>query len=260
MEDETKKEQGCESVRLMNRLRVFWRVIHELERDVAAGKRPDKLEASERKRLLKTKTHDHNVSPLIPLMEALPHLHFPKGTVLDYYQDGSAFGSQPVFYVRREDEPRRPDFHVELDPDELELKTQELRQIIKPEISADGAWEMILLDELGSQFNLVWHAAYSTRRIVCDMPEFFSGNYCGCRNNCDFSVSCLTENDKAELLSWDVVPTVTFMDEKAIVKYCVFTPFGGFFKVRRMIRFKPGLRMLKPSIMAKLSYDCGIVF
>ena len=260
---EKKSELTDGSSRLVERLGLFWNVIRELTRSIN-----DRVEGfsiyqeSEKELALRLAARAAKIridSPLLPLMNVLPHLHFPEGTLLDYYQYGSSLGSEPELYVRKENERRLPNnsepFSRDPNPNVLRVL-----DAVRPEFTPEGVWELLLLMEFGSQFNLVWHAAYGTARIICDMEEFFSGRYFGERNQCRFDVSRLSDDERSELLSWDVVPKVKLKDGKAIVNYCVFSPFFGFIKCRRTILFTPELRLQKPVKMKKIPYSCGITF
>jgi hypothetical protein len=192
-------------------------------------------------------------------MAALPHLHFLDKTLLDYYQSGTRHGSYPALYVRKETEPRLPNNPEICLGDSMPAVTGVL-EAVQPEFTSDGVWELILLMELGDQFNLVWHAGYSELRIICDMAEFFAGRYFGDEDTCYFEVNKLSEDEKQELLSWNIVPKVKLKNDYALVDYCVFSPFGGFFKVQRKVLFKPQLRLTKPIKKKEISYNCGIHF
>lgn len=228
-----------ESEYLIYRLEEFWKILQELKRGTSKVR--------------------HN-SPLFPIMNVLPHLHFPEGTVLDCYMqsDPLGLGSELVLYVRKGDEPRLPDRYSSIS-DSAE-KNPDIFKTVTPEFSPKGVWELILLAELGTQFNLVWHANYNLRRIICNMEEFFSGWYCGCYDDCCFKVDQLSEQEKSKLLSWDIEPKVKMLQDRALAKYCIFSPFSGFFKVEREISFKPELQLSKPRIMRVNFYDCGIKF
>jgi hypothetical protein len=190
------------------------------------------------------------------MMEVLPHLHFPEGTILDYYQCGTELGSYPKFYVRKEEEPRFPDNATAFS----DARPAEVLDTVAPEFSQEGVWELLLLEELGAQFGLRWHANYIMRKIIYNMEEFFSGKYFGKDNDCFFSPERLSGSDKTELLSWDVEPKVELTNGRAVVKYCIFAPFRGFFQVRRAVEFDPKLSIEKPQILEKVSYNCGILF
>ncbi len=264
MKGENNKLVG-DSIQLIDRLAIFWKVILELSQNThndidfsASSKSSQKAQWECKSKCKLTR----EASPMEPIMKVIPDLHFPDGTLLDYYQHGSMMGSSPILYVRKETEPRLPD-NPEFCLGDLMPKVTEAIDAILPDFTQEGAWELILLEELGEQFNLVWHARYNTLRIIYDMAEFFSGSYFGKKDSCYFDTDDtdrLSEVEKEELLSWDIMPKVKLMTDHALVNYCVFSPFGGFFKVQRKVQFKPELLLLKPCIKKKVPYNCGIYF
>ncbi len=253
-----------EEERLIERLHVFWEVIGELiEKTDNKAYDPDILAPIKRYhwkfwRLCRLWKHS---SPLLPMMKVLPHLHFPHNSLLDYYQSGSDMGSVPVLYVRKSTEPRLPNNAKTCLGDSMP-KNNCILDAVCPEDTSDGAWELILLMELGDQFNLLWHAGTEMIKIVYDMKEFLAGRYFGKNMGHLFKVNNLSDDDKRELLSWDVSPKVIMQtkDGFALVDYCVFSPWGGFFHVQRKVQFKPELSLSKPLTMKRINYNCRFIF
>ena len=222
------------------KLKEFWKVIQDLKHGTSTLR---------------------CANPLFPMMKVLPHLHFPEGSILDCYQVEYplGLGAEPVLYVRKENEQSFSG-NGERDSDNPAPNLLNDLSIVSPEFTQEGVWELILLIELGTQFNLVWHANYNLRRIICNMKEFFEGWYCGTYDDCYFKADRLTDYEKTRLLSWDIAPKVKLEDSYAIAEYCLFSPFSGFFTVRREIQFEPELHLSKPLITERLFYDCGIKF
>ena len=222
------------------KLKEFWKVIKNLEHGTSTLR---------------------CANPLFPMMRVLPHLHFPEGSILDCYLVGDqlGLGAEPVLYVRKENEQRFSEYGKRDSENPAPNLLNDL-SIVSPEFTQKGVWELILLTELGTQFNLVWHANYKLRRIICNMEEFFDGWYCGTYDDCYFKADRLTEDEKTKLLSWDIAPKVKLEDFRAIAEYCLFSPFSGFCTVRREICFEPELYLPKPMITKRLFYNCGIKF
>jgi hypothetical protein len=252
-----------DSEHFIDRLKVFWKVIRKPEaktnNDISEF---DTMLAPVRRYRWKLgnalRLWRHS-SPLVPMMKALPHLHFPEGFLLDYYQEGSTAGSSPALYVRKPQEPRLPNNPKECLGDSMP-KVIYFDEAVRPDHTPDGAWELVLLDALGHQFNLVWHAGTSMIYILYDMDEFFSGEYMGNKKVCDFNVDNLSEAERKELLSWDISPKVTWEEDGALVDYCVFSPWYGFTKIQRKVQFKPEILLSEDTIIKKVPYDCGYIF
>ncbi len=268
MTNETFERDG-ESERLIARLKVFWKTIRNLRK-----KTLNEIDIFEDysvvlhvKRLYwkccRLFCFWRHSTPLATMMEALPHLHFPKGSCLDYYQSGDDFSSYPTLYVRKSTDPRLPNNSPTCLGD-LMPKDIDILDNVRPDFTPEGAWELILLMELGDQFNLVRHAGYNEIKIIYDMEEFFTGKYFG--NDFTqyehelFDIKYLTENERKELLSWQPAPRVTMGNDAAVVEYCVFSPFGGFYLVQIKVQFKPVLILSQPIKMKKVHYHCQIIY
>lgn len=257
-----KKELTSDSICLINRLKSFWKVIQELPSPTPVQlHRENTLNTFQEKGKFASENPGTGIaSPLAPMMKVLPHLHFPEGTLLDYYQCGDDFGSQPEFYVRKENEQRLPDNSYRCNPDGVKTKIWNIFDVVTPEFTPEGIWELLLLDELGSQFGLYWHANYRKKTIIYDMDEFFSGKQCGNMSPIFFNAQSASDLDVEKLYSWDITPKVELNSDKAFAEYCIFSPFSGFFKVKCEIQFTPNLRRLKPVILEHEPYHCGIRF
>ena len=244
---------------LVKRLEVVWKCIQQLKTE-----RNNSEDQS-----------DKQSSPLVPMMEALPHLHFPEGTLLDFYQYGSYFGSQPVFYVRKVTDARIPHFSKEATADDPNSDVVGVLDAVSPAFMPEGMWELILLLDFGEQFGLVWHANYSQRVVVYDMQDFLSDKYFGEK------ISGMLYGfppRSPELLSWQTAPKVTMQENSALVEYCMFSPFGGFAMIQRTVMFErepvpnaklarlsslPRFRcpkLQKPVVVKEFKYNCGICF
>lgn len=236
---------------LIERLKIFWKATTALSKKIDLPSFGENEEAFCR----------HKRSPLVFWFKSLPHLHLPEGMVPDFYHSGTVIGSEPVLYVRKKDSPRLADYHGRSLAGEEPQGTLLLSAVV-PEKSIEGIWELILLDEMGDQFALWWHAGDHLLRILYDWGEFFKGKtYAGLRDceECLFMGS-VTENTRLELLSWNVTPYINMKEDRAIAHYCVFMPFEGFFKIRRTIILSPEIKIKKPVILKKVEYDCGIIY
>ena len=253
------------SEHFIERLKVFWTVIRELEAktDNEISEFDTMLAPIRRYRwkLGNALRFWRHSSPLVPMMKALPHLHFPEGFLLDYYQVGSTTGSVPAFYVRKPKEPRLPNNPKECLGDSMP-KVIYLDEAVRPDHTPDGAWELVLLVELGHQFNLAWHAGTSIIFLLYNMEEFFAGRYMGREDVYlgDFSADQLPENERKELLSWDIAPKATLTEDGFLVDYCIFSPWHGFSKVQRRVRFTPETSLSECITTKKVYYNCKIIF
>ena len=116
--------------------------------------------------------------------------------------------------------------------------------------SPEGAWEAVLLAELGDQFD------DTPPCIVTSWRKFYScrpGGVVSGRSVC-------AEVDMKTLSTWDITPKVDINDdETATVYYCIFDIWEGFRQVSRRIHFDTG-ELEEPVTLEKVPYNCGIIY
>ena len=99
-----KPNDGKENDILIERLRIFWESILFVQEKINSDRKSQGQDERET-------ISNPLASPILPIMEAFPHLHFPQGAVLDYFRQGDSMGSEPTLYVRQQNEPRVRDDH-----------------------------------------------------------------------------------------------------------------------------------------------------
>ena len=122
--------------------------------------------------------------------------------------------------------------------------------------SPEGAWEAVLLINLGGQFNLQRHAGYSQCCIAGSWQDFYRGwpaDEVSGRQVC-------AETDMKTLSTWDISPKVEMNDdETATVYYCIFNAWDGFRQVSQCVHFDTG-ELDEPVLLEYLSYCCRVMF
>ena len=123
------------------------------------------------------------------------------------------------------------------------------------EKSPAGAWEAFLLDAIGPQFNLIWHAGSNQFRIVTSWQKFYRENAADEISGREVCNSC----DMKELFSWDITPRVEMGDNEATVHYCYFSAWHGFSLLSSKVHFDTGI-VDEHVKKARLPYFCGIIY
>lgn len=175
-----------------------------------------------------------------PLLEALPHLRIEEGWRLDAKFDDGGWGGKLLFFAtdgrQREDLVR----HVGLDG------------------SAESVWELRLLRYCVKVFYLFWHANYEDMCVVTSLRRM---NLDAVRigEDRDYVLQRLKPEDRRRLEAWDMAPSVEVDGDEATIRYCTFSPFGGFLKIRERVRVRP-YEIIKGEVEENVEYDCGIRF
>ena len=173
-----------------------------------------------------------------PLLEALPHLKLDEGWRLDAVYSGTRTGGKLVFFAT--DGLKREDFvrHVGLDR------------------SAESVWELRLLLYCVKVFYLIWHAMYEDMCIVTSLRRT-DRNAIRIRGDKDYDLKRIAPEDCRRLETWDMAPSVEVDGDVATVRYCTFSMFGGFLKIREKVRVRP-YEIIKGEVEERVPYDCGI--
>lgn len=183
----------------------------------------------------------------------LSHVAMKPGYVLDYVYQYDGMGGYPVLYGRKKGQfpcltyaqyERR---HSNGRPDYLRyLETDE---------TAQGFFEFVVLELMGGQFYLSWHAGYNDSMIVCDSAglEKILAQLEPGTDNTDMN----TVKDDARAL--ELGPLVEFANEEVTVRVIFFTKWAGFVQSTYTIsRDAPHTVSSKEEIL--VPYDCGWVF
>ena len=181
--------------------------------------------------------------------KVLTHLAPEDGYVLDYvYYAPGGFGA-PYLYARREGESK-----IENYSEYKEDGFEKYLDHIKVDGSAQGYYELAVLDIIGVQFYLYWHAGYydwevvSSRERLEEIIESLNERY-----------HPLTEEQVESIMQLDVTPRVKFKGNKVRVRVLVFTKWGGFFERVYTIDRKFPHHMIDKEIQL-IPYNCGVVF
>ncbi len=175
-----------------------------------------------------------------PLLAPLKHLSIDDGWRLDGMLRGSSFASVFDLLVTDDKTSEFPfAHHVHLDG------------------SAESVWEAHILRIGGDMLYRGWHAGYGELCIITSYDTLAAETR-------DLTVSA----DKAvkeicgrsrELERWDFTPTVEASDTQGVVTFCIYSPFGGFKKIKETLRIAPFERIAMETV-AEIPYECGVYF
>lgn len=193
----------------------------------------------------------------------LNHLSMEPGYVLDYVYYGELMGGKPYLYAREASSPRYStafeyydavggsqsfyEFLGQLEDDYLDH--------VQTDGTAEGFFQLTVLQTMGGQFYLFWHAEYDDATVVCNRAGLEAvlaeANQFG---------SPVPAEVREEAQQLDLEPQVQFMDDSAIVRVVVFTKWGGFIEVRYTFSRSFPHRLLGMESETLVPYDCGVMF
>jgi hypothetical protein len=128
-------------------------------------------------------------------------------------------------------------------------------QYVKTDGSELGYLQWILLDVMGRQFYLHWHANYNDSTPVATEEAVDStitriSEYC----------TPLDKKQKTILNILDPTPEVRIGADTVTVRVVWFTKFGGFIETRQTLNRAFPHTILEGGYRNLLDYECGIVF
>ncbi len=150
----------------------------------------------------------------------LPHLSMEPGYVLDYVYKYAYESGYQVLYVRRENE--KPLSNMK-EYDNSQYKNWDYK--IRIDSTEAGFFEYVVLQEMGGQFYLWWHANVKVSRIICArscLEDIISE-----RTNPKLSGKLFDEATVKKARALDCTPKVTIRDDSVDVAVMVFTQWGG---------------------------------
>ncbi|MBN2148960.1 MAG: hypothetical protein JW726_16365 [Anaerolineales bacterium] len=181
----------------------------------------------------------------------LKHLSMEPGYTLDYIYIYDFMGGFPVLYARPTDQPsyqNAEEFYASPHSDPY-------LDHVQADGTPEGYFELALLDIMGSQFYLHWHANYNDTRIVSDsdaLEAILSGSG-------DFG-NPIPADARAQALRLDLQPVIEIGTDTVTVKIITFSNWGGFYRATFTINrnFPHTIRDVQWEEL--VPYDCGIMF
>ena len=179
-----------------------------------------------------------------PLLAPLKHLSIDEGWRLDGVLRGGGFNSFLDLLVTDDKTSEFPfAHHVHLDG------------------SAESIWEAHILRIGGDMLYRGWHAGYGDFRIITSYDTLAAetkGMSIGIIIPIKKVIEEIGERNR-ELKRWDFTPTVEASDTQGVVTFCIYSPFGGFKKIKETLRIAPFERIAMETV-AEIPYECGVYF
>jgi hypothetical protein len=191
----------------------------------------------------------------------LNHLSVQEGLSLDYVYQFDFMGGYPVLYtlpVDQEPFATFADYKEAASQTHPEVASYNypsyLDQIVIDD-TPEGYMQMAVLDVMGAQFYLFWHAGYNDFQIICDNESLetlvASENQFG---------QPLPEDVEAQARQIDVTPTVELDGDVARVQVIGFTNWGGFYRVTFTTSRAFPRDVYEIETENVVSYNCGVMF
>ncbi len=180
----------------------------------------------------------------------LTHLQMEPGYTLDYVYYYDFMGGYPTLYARPLDQA--PYQTVSGGSDDLPS------DFYLNHVQADGTpesyFELAVLDIMGQQFYLHWHANYNDTQIIADsdgLARLLDGEFLG---------SALPADVRSQARQLDVQPVIEIGEKTVTVSFITFTNWGGFYRATYTMQRDFPHTILDVEWEELVPYDCGIMF
>lgn len=179
----------------------------------------------------------------------LDRLSMEPGWVLDYVYCDTGAGGSPRLYARRFDRQRL------LACSDVQNPAGVLHHV-KTDGSPEGFFQLVLLEVVGEQFYLYWHAHYDDHQVVCNREGIESI----LRGGAGFFGKTFSSKQKEAARRIDPVPRVELKEGKTKVEIVTFTKWGGFHK-RRYELSRAFPHTFRAMVKTRLvEFQVGIIF
>jgi hypothetical protein len=187
----------------------------------------------------------------------LDHLAVEDGYFLDYVYQYDFMGGFPVLYMLPDDQPpfeTFADYSASLASTERTRSRSYLDHIVTDDTPA-GYLQMAVLDIMGGQFYLHWHAGYNDFQVVCDRAMLDTL----LASDGDFGIP-IPEDVHEQARQLDVTPTVEPDENAARVELVGFTKWGGFYRVTFTMSRATPRDVYDTAAENLVPYNCGVAF
>ncbi len=190
----------------------------------------------------------------------LTHLSMQAGYDLDYVYYFDDLGSRPILYARpigTLSHSTYADYRKTVGSDSFQDLASKYVDYIQVDGTQQGFFELAVLWTLGDQFYLGWHANYNDAMIIADREalERLLTSYLefGFGKGLPLDIQI-----RARFLQLE--PSIEIEDDTVLVKFLIFTKWGGFIQESYMISRTFPHRIFKEEHTTLIEYDCGVNF
>jgi len=178
----------------------------------------------------------------------LTHLAPEDGYLMDYVYFAPGGDGFPQIYTRPESEPSFENYS-----EYQEYGIEDYLGHIQTDGTAEGFFELAVLNILGEQFYLAWHAEYNDWDVIIRQEKMET-----IIELMDQKYIPLTKEQEKAALKLDLASRVNFVGDKVQVRILVFTKWGGFYERLYTINQDFPHQFIFEDIEL-IPYNCGIL-
>jgi len=189
---------------------------------------------------------------------ALPHLTLRQGYALDFVYQYDGMGGRPILYAREESAApyeSYEDYQNALGGTEIPYDAY--LEFIESDGTEEGYFQWALLQMMGNQFYLYWHAGYNDAEIIASSERL--GEVVDEMVGTQFGEP-LSASQKRQALRIDPAPVVTIEGEEVTVRVVWFTKWGGFYETMHTLTATEPFQIIDSQTHELVPYECQVMF
>ncbi|NLV74787.1 MAG: hypothetical protein GXY52_08915 [Chloroflexi bacterium] len=203
-----------------------------------------------------TRKHDAEELDVMHYFTILTRLRMRAGYTLDWVYHFDGMGGYPVLYARPTDQaPFDTEAEllaqIERDPSQ---DPRDYNNYLEVEDSPAGFFQLMVLQRVGPQFFLFWHAAYNDTRVITNreaLNQVLDKEYFGSRLP-------TTVQLRAKLLKTE--PVIRMEKDRVTLELLVFTAWGGFHKDVWVFERNAPYNIISREAETLVPYEVGVMF
>lgn len=210
----------------------------------------------------------------VPIPDGVDAMHFfyfldklsvESGYRLDYVLFSDWLGGKPLLYAHPSSEPAYGTYNEFVEA--MVGNSSEERPFGSPDLAAEylrhiqidsfpgGAFQYAAMRIMGDQFYLYWHALYHDEMILCDDQDLYLAV-----DAIQGYAEELPKDVISQAEALDLEPYVIIDEDQALVRFVLFTKWGGFVEVKYLFSTNFPHELLDEEFNILVEYDCGIMF
>jgi hypothetical protein len=198
---------------------------------------------------------------VMSVFHILDHIWMEDGYRLAYVYQYDFMGGYPILYAHRTDEEAYLSYQAYLSDRggclEGDMNNPECNYLAHIEVDGSelGYLQLLLLDVMGNQFYLFWHAEYNDATFVAtesakeELIERISDPFIS-----------LTRQQRSQANRINITPIVSIDEETVDIRAVWFTKWGGFYESSYLIDRSSPYEVKIRSTNNLVEYDCGLMF
>ena len=186
------------------------------------------------------------------LLAPLDHLSLQPGYTLDFIYHYDGIGGKPILYARKMTDPP-----LGLFEESAAAQQHPYLNAIVCDGTPEAYFQWVLLNMMGDQFYLYWHAGYHDEEIIASRERLEA--LVQEMSSMDFGVP-FTKSQQRQALKIDPAPVVEMDDENVKVRLVSLSKWGGFTESLFTISRTAPHHVLDLKTNSLMEYDCGVMF